>query len=70
MENAFVPELTRAPTWVSRDVITPVHRSRHMAEVIPDAELVILDGCGHMAPFERHEDVTAHIRKFADKVLH
>jgi len=54
----------------SRDVITPVHRSRHMAEVIPDAELVILDGCGHMAPFERHEDVTAHIRKFADKVLH
>jgi pimeloyl-ACP methyl ester carboxylesterase len=53
----------------SRDVITPVHLSRHMADVIPDAELAILDGCGHMAPFERHEDVTAHIRKFTEKVL-
>lgn len=53
----------------SRDVITPVQLSRYMADVIPDAELVILDACGHMAPFERHEDVTAHIRKFAESVL-
>ncbi len=53
----------------SRDVITPVALSRYMADIIPDAELVILDGCGHMAPFERHEDVTAHVRKFAERVL-
>jgi pimeloyl-ACP methyl ester carboxylesterase len=53
----------------SRDVITPVHLSRHMADVIPDVELVILEGCGHMAPFERHDEVTAHIRKFTERVL-
>lgn len=53
----------------SRDIITPVHLSQHMADVIPDAELVILEGCGHMAPFERHEDVTAHVRKFTERVL-
>ncbi len=53
----------------SRDLILPVHLSHHIAHVIPDAELVIFEGCGHMAPFERHEELTAHIRKFADRVL-
>jgi pimeloyl-ACP methyl ester carboxylesterase len=52
-----------------RDLLTPVHLSRRMAEIIPDAELVIFDGCGHMAPFERHEELTAHVRKFTDRVL-
>ena len=52
-----------------RDIMTPVHLSRRMAEIIPDAELVIFDGCGHMAPFERHEELTAHLRKFTDRVL-
>ncbi len=53
----------------SQDIITPVHLSRYMADVIPAAELVILDGCGHMAPFERHDEVTAHVRKFTERVL-
>jgi pimeloyl-ACP methyl ester carboxylesterase len=53
----------------SRDVVTPPVMSREMVRAIPDAELVVLDGCGHMAPFERHEDLTAHIRKFAERVL-
>ena len=53
----------------SRDLLTSVHLSRHMADVIPDAELVIFERCGHMAPFERHEELTAHIRKFAERVL-
>jgi pimeloyl-ACP methyl ester carboxylesterase len=52
-----------------RDLLTPAYLSRHMAEAIPEAELAILEGCGHMAPFERHEEVTALIRKFADRVL-
>lgn len=53
----------------SRDAVLPVHLSRHMAEVIPDAELVIFEGCGHMAPFERHDELTAVLRKFAERVL-
>jgi pimeloyl-ACP methyl ester carboxylesterase len=52
-----------------RDILTPVHLSRKMAEIIPDAELVIFERCGHMAPFERHEELTAHIRKFTERVL-
>jgi pimeloyl-ACP methyl ester carboxylesterase len=53
----------------SRDVLTPAFLSKEMAKHIPDAELVVLDGCGHMAPFERHDEVVAHIRKFAERVL-
>ena len=53
----------------SRDVITPAFLSRALADRIPDSELVVLEGCGHMAPFERHDEVTAHLRKFADDVL-
>ncbi len=53
----------------SRDILTPEFLSREMADAIPDAELVVFEGCGHMAPFERHEELTSHIRKFADRVL-
>jgi pimeloyl-ACP methyl ester carboxylesterase len=53
----------------SRDIVTPAFLSREMAERIPGAELVVLEGCGHMAPFERYEEVTALIRKFAEGVL-
>lgn len=53
----------------SRDYLTPTHLARHMADVIPDAELVTLEGCGHMAPFERHEELTSLVRKFADRVI-
>lgn len=53
----------------SRDILTPPFLSKEMAARIPDSELVILDGCGHMAPFERHDEVVAHVRKFAERVL-
>ena len=53
----------------SRDWLTPTFLAREMARIIPTSELVVLDGCGHMAPFERHEHVTAQIRKFAERVL-
>ena len=53
----------------SRDLVTPLFLSEEMADAIPDAELIVLDGCGHMAPFERHDELTAHVRKFAERVL-
>ena len=53
----------------SRDLVTPPFLSEEMVKVIPDAELVVFEGCGHMAPFERHDELVAHIRKFADRVL-
>jgi pimeloyl-ACP methyl ester carboxylesterase len=53
----------------SRDILTPPFLSREMTKQIPDAELVVFEGCGHMAPFERHDELTAQVRKFADEVF-
>ena len=53
----------------SEDAITPPHLSKDIAELIPDAELVTFEGCGHTSPFERHEEVSSYIRKFAERVL-
>ena len=61
-----VPMLVVAGT---RDLLTPLFLSEEMAKAIPNAELVVFEGCGHMAPFERHDELTSQIRKFADRVL-
>jgi pimeloyl-ACP methyl ester carboxylesterase len=53
----------------SRDILTPMFLSKEMVERIPEAELVVLEGCGHMAPFERYHELTALIRKFSGDVL-
>jgi pimeloyl-ACP methyl ester carboxylesterase len=52
----------------SRDVVTPAWLSEEIAVRIPDAELVVLEDCGHTAPFERHDQLSAHLRKFADRL--
>jgi pimeloyl-ACP methyl ester carboxylesterase len=66
LRNIDVPVLV---VTGSRDVLTPAFLSREMAEQIPGAELVVLGGCGHMAPFERHDELTAHVRKLAERVF-
>jgi pimeloyl-ACP methyl ester carboxylesterase len=53
----------------SHDRITPAFLSEEMASRIPDAELVVLGGCGHMTPFERHDELNANIAKFGERVL-
>lgn len=47
-----------------RDSFTPPELSRHMADTIPQAELVMLSGGTHVAPLEQHELVTLRIEKF------
>ncbi len=62
----------KVPTLIvagSRDLITPAFLSEEMHRKIPGSELVVFEGSGHMAPWERHEELTSHVRKFADKVL-
>jgi pimeloyl-ACP methyl ester carboxylesterase len=57
-------DLGRARTVVmggTADLLTPVKHSRLLAERIPGAELVVLDGVGHMLMFEAHEAVTKAI---------
>lgn len=52
-----------------RDLITPLWLSEEMAERIPDAELVVFPGAGHMAMLERHEAFNAVVTRFAERVL-
>ncbi|MEX2395090.1 MAG: alpha/beta hydrolase [Actinomycetota bacterium] len=66
LERIDVPVLIVTGT---RDVVTPAFLSREMADRIPGAEFVLLEGCGHMAPFERYHELTALIRKFAEEHL-
>ena len=52
----------RVPTLVlvgDEDKLTPPERAREMVAGIGDAHLVVVPECGHMAPIERPEAVSA-----------
>lgn len=51
----------------AEDVLTPPDRLQEMAEAIPDADLVILGGAGHLTPLERPEAVTAALRAWLSR---
>lgn len=53
------------PTCVvvgSEDILTPPEMSEAMAREIPDAELTVLDGAGHLSNLEDAEGFTAALR--------
>jgi pimeloyl-ACP methyl ester carboxylesterase len=41
------------------DLLTPPEHAREMADLLPDSQLVILGGCGHMLTLEQPERVAA-----------
>jgi pimeloyl-ACP methyl ester carboxylesterase len=43
------------------DAITPLEVQIEMARAIPRATLVVLPGCGHLAPLEQPQAVTRHL---------
>jgi len=58
-------DLRRVETLVlvgSKDVITPVSHSRTMAAALPEAQLVVVEGAGHMVQLEKAALVTLHLR--------
>ena len=64
--------MIKTPTLVivgERDRLTPPAQAERLAELLPDAELIVLDGIGHMTPLEAHAEVNAYIRAFARRVL-
>lgn len=66
-----LPSFT-VPTLIvvgTQDAITPPSDSHLMAELIPGAELVELEGAGHMLMYERTEEVDAVILDFARRCL-
>ena len=46
------------------DNIAPLEGQRHLAELLPDGELVILEGVGHLIHYEKPAEAAAAIRTF------
>ncbi|MGW0480461.1 alpha/beta fold hydrolase [Nonomuraea sp. NPDC003214] len=58
---------TRTPVlvlWGEQDTVQPVERARRFAELLPDARLEILKGCGHAPQLDCPEPVNRHLRAF------
>jgi pimeloyl-ACP methyl ester carboxylesterase len=44
------------------DAITPLPMSIEMAELIPGAQLAVIDECGHLSTLEKPREVNAALR--------
>jgi pimeloyl-ACP methyl ester carboxylesterase len=51
-----------------QDLLTPLSHSREIAGVLPEAELVIVEGAGHVALLEQPDVVNRHIDRFLKKL--
>lgn len=62
---AALVALGNVPTLVivgDRDVLCPPEHSRKIAEAVPGAQLLVVEGAGHMVALERPGLVTFHLR--------
>ncbi|KGN40811.1 alpha/beta fold hydrolase [Knoellia aerolata] len=50
--------------WGELDARSPLRVAREFAAAIADAELVVIEGAGHVSPLERPDEVNAAIRAF------
>ncbi|NKQ54853.1 alpha/beta fold hydrolase [Amycolatopsis sp. K13G38] len=68
-DSADVLAEARIPALVvvgEEDVLTPPEAARAMADVLPDAELAVLSGVGHMSPLEEPHALTEVILRWWD----
>ncbi len=64
--SALLPQIG-VPTllvWGDSDVRSPFRVARQFQEAIPDAELCVIEGAGHMSHLERPERVNDAVRTF------
>lgn len=69
--TVLLPTLDGVPTLVvvgSEDRLTPPEAARAMAGAIPGAELVEIEGAGHLPPVERPATVTETLQRFLDRL--
>jgi pimeloyl-ACP methyl ester carboxylesterase len=61
----------RSPTlvvWGQQDHLLPVEHGRQLARAMPNAELLVLDDCGHLPQIEASERFNAALLNFLDTV--
>ncbi|TGD86882.1 alpha/beta hydrolase [Mycolicibacterium sp. CH28] len=69
-ESAALPVLARIPTMIAcgdHDVLTPVVHSEEMAAVLPDSELVIVPGAGHLVQLEQPEVINDALVRLVER---
>jgi pimeloyl-ACP methyl ester carboxylesterase len=54
--------------WSSHDQLIPQGFRRHVAEWLPSAEQIVLDGCGHVPQIERPEHTTGIVTRHLARV--
>lgn len=71
--TAYLPELTCPILLVAarQDGWSPIAQHQEIADLVPRAELVVIENAGHFAPVERPAETTAVIvewltRKFGE----
>jgi pimeloyl-ACP methyl ester carboxylesterase len=50
--------------WGRDDKLIPLAHGERFVELLPSAELVVFDECGHMLPFEKPEAFVEEVVKF------
>lgn len=55
--------------WGRHDRLTPVSGAKALGQQVPDAEVVILEDCGHCAQTGRPDLVAGHLRRFRNSVV-
>lgn len=71
-QAAALPVLATLPVVVicgDHDRQTPLARSRAIAAALPDAELVVVEGAGHMAILEHPDVVNEALRELFDRAM-
>jgi pimeloyl-ACP methyl ester carboxylesterase len=66
LDRLTVPALVIGGT---HDRLTLPSASVYLAEHMPQAQLQLLEGCGHMSMLERHEEFNAMLKSFLDETL-
>jgi pimeloyl-ACP methyl ester carboxylesterase len=67
-----LPALGYAPTLIiggTSDSVTPIEHMRVIAQALPSAEVLELDGAGHLANIERHDEVNAALERLIEKAV-
>jgi pimeloyl-ACP methyl ester carboxylesterase len=69
-ESAALPVLATVPVLIAcgeRDLLTPLKHSEEMAAALPDAELVIVPGAGHLVQMEAPEVINDALVRLVER---